>query len=343
MSVPNWATLMPDFPSLQLTHSLQGSPMMQSPLLAVVPPLDVPPRMPLDPPPNSTIPLPPTIPITLTPRFRSNHAKDYAFVPSSPSAAQPTHPNSSHSPSPSTRHWPLRFLNHHHASRNVSDSSALPNGFHHPPEPDNAKTPTGSLSQQVPKEPKIAQLLRNIKSKDRLKIRPVGKPRSNSKSSSGSGSSSTASSGDSNTGDTAEKKSCDVPDHNHNSTPSGSTAACPAAYSANLYEATHAHLSKKYGKWGRVLGSGAGGTVRLIKASQKNGGHVYAVKEFRSKRTGESEKEYQKKVTAEFCVGSTLKHPNVIETVDIVSDHGHYYEVSYSLDESWWPLAARSY
>jgi hypothetical protein len=95
----------------------------------------------------------------------------------------------------------------------------------------------------------------------------------------------------------------------------------------SLSEATQAHISKKYGKWGRVLGSGAGGTVRLIKASNKNGGNIFAVKEFRPKRTGESEKEYQKKVTAEFCVGSTLKHPNIIETVDIVCDHGHYYEV----------------
>ena len=93
----------------------------------------------------------------------------------------------------------------------------------------------------------------------------------------------------------------------------------------SLHEATHAHLSKKYGKWGKVLGSGAGGTVRLIKG--KNGGNIYAVKEFRPKRSSESEKEYQKKVTAEFCVGSTLKHPNIIETVDIVYDHGHYYEV----------------
>ncbi|KZT67705.1 Pkinase-domain-containing protein [Daedalea quercina L-15889] len=95
----------------------------------------------------------------------------------------------------------------------------------------------------------------------------------------------------------------------------------------SLSTATHAHLSKKYGKWGRVLGSGAGGTVRLIKAPTKNGGTTFAVKEFRPKRQGESEREYQKKVTAEFCVGSTLKHKNIIETVDIVTDHGHYYEV----------------
>lgn len=95
----------------------------------------------------------------------------------------------------------------------------------------------------------------------------------------------------------------------------------------SLNDATQAHLTKKYGKWGRILGSGAGGTVRLIKG--KNNGTVFAVKEFRAKRSGESEKEYQKKVTAEFCFGSTLKHPNIIETVDIVFDNGHYYEVGF--------------
>ncbi|KAL7283492.1 hypothetical protein ACG7TL_002925 [Trametes sanguinea] len=111
--------------------------------------------------------------------------------------------------------------------------------------------------------------------------------------------------------------------HRHNK--KSSTAA---AYTVpSLSSATQVQMSKKYGKWGRVLGSGAGGTVRLIKASSKNGGTIFAVKEFRPKRQGESEREYQKKVTAEFCVGSTLKHPNIIETVDIVTDHGHFYEV----------------
>ncbi len=106
----------------------------------------------------------------------------------------------------------------------------------------------------------------------------------------------------------------------------------------SLHEATHAHLSKKYGKWGKVLGSGAGGTVRLIKANQKQGGTTYAVKEFRPRRQGESEKEYQRKVTAEFCVGVTLRHTNVIETVDIVNDHGHFYEVrltGWNLADHW--------
>lgn len=94
------------------------------------------------------------------------------------------------------------------------------------------------------------------------------------------------------------------------------------------FEAQQAHLSKKYGKWGRVLGSGAGGTVRLIKSSGKAGNTVYAVKEFRPRRNNEDFKDYQRKVMAEFCVGVTLKHVNVIETVDIINDHGHFFEVS---------------
>lgn len=87
----------------------------------------------------------------------------------------------------------------------------------------------------------------------------------------------------------------------------------------------HAHLQKKYGKWDKILGSGAGGTVRLVRRQKDQ--TVYAVKEFRTRRPGENEKEYQKKVTAEFCIGSTLHHPNIIETVDIICDNGHYYEV----------------
>lgn len=109
----------------------------------------------------------------------------------------------------------------------------------------------------------------------------------------------------------------------------GSTVIGPGHFpEPGSFEATQAHLSKKYGKWGRVLGSGAGGTVRLIKSSGKAGGTVYAVKEFRPRRNNEDFKDYQRKVMAEFCVGVTLKHVNVIETVDIINDHGHFFEVS---------------
>jgi hypothetical protein len=84
-------------------------------------------------------------------------------------------------------------------------------------------------------------------------------------------------------------------------------------------------LTSKYGKFGKILGAGAGGSVRLMKRSSD--GVTFAVKEFRARHSYESEKEYAKKVTAEFCVGSALHHGNIIESMDIVQEKGKWYEV----------------
>ena len=84
-------------------------------------------------------------------------------------------------------------------------------------------------------------------------------------------------------------------------------------------------LESKYGRFGKVLGSGAGGSVRLMKRSSD--GTTFAVKQFRERHAHETEREYNKKVTAEFCVGSTLHHGNIIETLDIVHENGHWFEV----------------
>lgn len=84
-------------------------------------------------------------------------------------------------------------------------------------------------------------------------------------------------------------------------------------------------LETKYGKFGKVLGSGAGGSVRLMK--RNSDGVTFAVKQFRDRHSYEPEREYAKKVTAEFCIGSTLHHGNIIETLDIVHEGGHWYEV----------------
>jgi len=83
-------------------------------------------------------------------------------------------------------------------------------------------------------------------------------------------------------------------------------------------------IQSKYGKFGKALGQGAGGSVRLMK---RNDGVTFAVKQFRPRHSYESEKEYAKKVTAEFCIGSTLHHGNIIETMDIVYERGNWYEV----------------
>ncbi|KAF9438752.1 serine/threonine protein kinase [Entomortierella beljakovae] len=84
-------------------------------------------------------------------------------------------------------------------------------------------------------------------------------------------------------------------------------------------------LRKKYGKLGKVLGRGAGGTVRILSRSSDN--KVFAIKQFRKRRPNESERSYVKKVTSEYCLGSTFHHPNIIETLDIVKESSSYYEV----------------
>ncbi|TEB26367.1 Pkinase-domain-containing protein [Coprinellus micaceus] len=82
-----------------------------------------------------------------------------------------------------------------------------------------------------------------------------------------------------------------------------------------------ASLSQKYGVCQKLaIGKGATSVVRLAHKWDRTEEKLYAVKEFRKRRKNESEKEYVKKLTAEFCISSTLHHPNVVETVDLVQD-----------------------
>lgn len=84
-------------------------------------------------------------------------------------------------------------------------------------------------------------------------------------------------------------------------------------------------LVKKYGKVEKELGSGAGGSVRLI--IRPSDSKTFAVKEFRPRRNTESFKDYTRKCTAEYCIGLTLLHPNIIKTIDIIHENNRYYEV----------------
>lgn len=93
----------------------------------------------------------------------------------------------------------------------------------------------------------------------------------------------------------------------------------------NFQDDIEGSLNKKYGKMGKVLGSGAGGSVRLLKRESDN--KTFAVKEFRARRPNESLKDYSKKCTLEFCIGSTLHHANIIQTLDIICDGNHYFEI----------------
>ncbi|KAJ3501526.1 hypothetical protein NLJ89_g9295 [Agrocybe chaxingu] len=88
-------------------------------------------------------------------------------------------------------------------------------------------------------------------------------------------------------------------------------------------------LSQKYGVCQKVaIGKGATSVVRLAHKWDRSEEKLYAIKEFRKRRKNESEKEYVKKLTAEFCISSTLHHPNVVETVDLIQDENqHWCEV----------------
>lgn len=76
----------------------------------------------------------------------------------------------------------------------------------------------------------------------------------------------------------------------------------------------------------KIIGKGASGVVRLAK-KYSGGDTVFAVKEFRKRRKDESYREYIKKLTSEFCIGSMLHHINIVETIDIVKDGDHWYEI----------------
>ncbi|KIV91456.1 hypothetical protein PV10_05994 [Exophiala mesophila] len=91
-----------------------------------------------------------------------------------------------------------------------------------------------------------------------------------------------------------------------------------------------ANLVEKYGKCQEIVGRGAFGIVRISHKPDPTsaaGEQLYAVKEFR-RRPQETSKKYQKRLTSEFCISSSLRHPNIIHTLDLLQDaKGDYCEV----------------
>jgi protein-serine/threonine kinase len=99
---------------------------------------------------------------------------------------------------------------------------------------------------------------------------------------------------------------------------------------------------EKYGRCQEVIGKGSFGVVRVshkktdgdgathgAAAGLPNGaGEVlYAVKEFKRK-PGELDQKYNRRLTSEFCISLSLKHRNIIETLDLLKDaKGDYCEV----------------
>jgi protein-serine/threonine kinase len=128
----------------------------------------------------------------------------------------------------------------------------------------------------------------------------------------------------------------------------GSTKGSEKGYGGD--SGSTASLFKKYGVCEKAaIGRGATAVVRLAHKWDRSEEKLYAVKvrlrgwpggcaprranaagsfafqEFRKRRKNETEKEYVKKLTSEFCISSTLHHLNVVETVDLVQDEAHHW------------------
>ncbi|SCV05272.1 LANO_0H03840g1_1 [Lachancea nothofagi CBS 11611] len=106
----------------------------------------------------------------------------------------------------------------------------------------------------------------------------------------------------------------------------------PGSYSSNNGDTIYTNsasptlpYSKRYAKTGESLGAGAGGSVKLVRRIQDN--KVFAVKEFRTKFEHEAKRDYVKKITSEYCIGTTLRHSNIIETVEIIYDNNRILQV----------------
>ncbi|KAH3669522.1 hypothetical protein WICMUC_004944 [Wickerhamomyces mucosus] len=87
-------------------------------------------------------------------------------------------------------------------------------------------------------------------------------------------------------------------------------------------------FAQRYGRCQEVVGRGTFGVVRVShKKESDDTEKLFAVKEFK-KKPSESESKYSRRLTSEFCISSSLKHVNIIETLDLLQDaKGDYVEV----------------
>lgn len=86
------------------------------------------------------------------------------------------------------------------------------------------------------------------------------------------------------------------------------------------------YLHRFLGRHGKHLGKGA--TSKVTTMMRKGcPEELYAVKEFRSKSSRESQDEYEKKIKSEYSIAKSLHHPNIVETIRLCTDHGRWNHV----------------
>ncbi|ORX69932.1 Pkinase-domain-containing protein [Linderina pennispora] len=84
---------------------------------------------------------------------------------------------------------------------------------------------------------------------------------------------------------------------------------------------TSTTFEQKYGVCSReCIGRGATAVVRVAYKQHRDGPQTYAIKRFRKQRANETEREYIKKLTSEYCISSSVHHANVVSTLDLIQD-----------------------
>ena len=81
------------------------------------------------------------------------------------------------------------------------------------------------------------------------------------------------------------------------------------------------------GRRGKIIGSGATASVKLMARKGASSEQLYAVKEFRKRAKLEDEGEYEKKVKSEYSIAKSLHHPNIVESVRLCTHNGRWNHV----------------
>jgi protein-serine/threonine kinase len=107
-----------------------------------------------------------------------------------------------------------------------------------------------------------------------------------------------------------------------NATPSAEETSLVSPSTPNQSPTTALQTPLLYEKYGicqdKSVGEGATAIIRLVRRR----GHdtILAVKEFRKRSRNESERQYMKRMTSEFCISKPLDHENIIQTYDLLKD-----------------------
>lgn len=81
------------------------------------------------------------------------------------------------------------------------------------------------------------------------------------------------------------------------------------------------------GRRGKLVGSGATASVKLMARKGHPSDVLYAVKEYRKRSKNEDQAEYEKKVKSEYSIAKSLRHPNIVESVRLCTHNGRWNHV----------------